>query len=310
MSNANDFVIENGVLIQYTGPGGDVVIPDGITAIGERAFFMREKVESVWIPEGVETIEGDTVGRNISGAFSYCINLKKVVLPESLRRIGCNAFAVCKKLEEINIPQSVTKIGANCFLDCKALTRCCIQNPDCEAELHVFSGSGVEELTVPVKTGFFLRSCGNLKTLTFTTGLNPEWVERISDSFSMQHPAAFIAVDKDCQNIERVYAPYCDIGRLENLKTPAALGFAHLVAQGTVFGAEIEGQYEAYIKKQRKKLYPLAVKEPDLLAYMISRKIIPANQIEECLALALAEGNTESVAALLDYQQSVLRKKR
>ena len=30
MSDINDFVIENGVLKEYTGPGGDVVIPDGV----------------------------------------------------------------------------------------------------------------------------------------------------------------------------------------------------------------------------------------------------------------------------------------
>ena len=38
MSNANDFVIENGVLKKYVGPGGDVVVPKGVTVIGEEAF--------------------------------------------------------------------------------------------------------------------------------------------------------------------------------------------------------------------------------------------------------------------------------
>ena len=37
MSNS-DFVIENGVLKEYTGKGGDVVIPDGVTSIGLDAF--------------------------------------------------------------------------------------------------------------------------------------------------------------------------------------------------------------------------------------------------------------------------------
>ena len=34
MSSANGFVIETGVLRRYTGPGGDVVIPEGVTSIG------------------------------------------------------------------------------------------------------------------------------------------------------------------------------------------------------------------------------------------------------------------------------------
>ena len=38
MSNPSDFVIENGVLTKYVGPGGDVAVPEGVTEIGENAF--------------------------------------------------------------------------------------------------------------------------------------------------------------------------------------------------------------------------------------------------------------------------------
>ena len=34
-----DFIIENDVLIEYTGEGGEVVIPNGVTSIGSGAFF-------------------------------------------------------------------------------------------------------------------------------------------------------------------------------------------------------------------------------------------------------------------------------
>lgn len=34
MNGNQDFVIENGVLKKYTGPGGEVVIPEGVTEIG------------------------------------------------------------------------------------------------------------------------------------------------------------------------------------------------------------------------------------------------------------------------------------
>ena len=42
MSNASDFVIENGVLKKYKGPGGNVVIPEGVTSI-ERGVFMHHR---------------------------------------------------------------------------------------------------------------------------------------------------------------------------------------------------------------------------------------------------------------------------
>ena len=38
MGSNSDFVIENGVLTKYTGPGGEVAIPAGVTRIEDGAF--------------------------------------------------------------------------------------------------------------------------------------------------------------------------------------------------------------------------------------------------------------------------------
>ncbi len=50
MSDPKDFVIRKGVLTKYKGPGGDVVIPEGVTSINERAFNRCENLKSVMIP--------------------------------------------------------------------------------------------------------------------------------------------------------------------------------------------------------------------------------------------------------------------
>lgn len=34
MSNASEFIIENGFLTKYVGPGGDVVVQEGVSEIG------------------------------------------------------------------------------------------------------------------------------------------------------------------------------------------------------------------------------------------------------------------------------------
>lgn len=60
MSNANDFTVENGVLTKYTGPGGVVIIPAGITAIGNTAFLDCTNLTGVTIPAGVTYIGVDT----------------------------------------------------------------------------------------------------------------------------------------------------------------------------------------------------------------------------------------------------------
>ena len=45
----SDFRIENGVLMEYTGPGGHVVIPDSVTSIGDSAFKNCNSLTSITI---------------------------------------------------------------------------------------------------------------------------------------------------------------------------------------------------------------------------------------------------------------------
>ena len=86
MSNANDFVIENNILVKYTGTDEDVIIPEGVTQIGDYAFRRNETVKSVIIPDGVESI-----GRV---AFYECKSLKKITIPNSVKIIGEYEYAV------------------------------------------------------------------------------------------------------------------------------------------------------------------------------------------------------------------------
>ena len=55
MSNPNDFVIENDVLIKYNGPGGDVVVPEGVNEIGENAFIDLTEAR-IHLPVSVQRI--------------------------------------------------------------------------------------------------------------------------------------------------------------------------------------------------------------------------------------------------------------
>ena len=62
MSNASDFIIENGVLKKYVGPGGTVVIPEGVTTIKENALWIVGKPrDGIIIPESVVTLEKDAL---------------------------------------------------------------------------------------------------------------------------------------------------------------------------------------------------------------------------------------------------------
>lgn len=106
--DANDFQVnEQGVLEHYWGADAEVVIPDGITAIGDYAFMEYENITSVVIPDSVTSI-----GFN---AFWCCTSLKSVNIPDSVTSIGVNAFYGCRSLTSITIPDSVTNIETNAF---------------------------------------------------------------------------------------------------------------------------------------------------------------------------------------------------
>ena len=93
MRSTNDFEIENGILKKYTGPGGDVEIPDSVTAIGDRAFGRCNSLTSIEIPDSVTAI-GDR-------AFEYCRSLTSIVIPNSVTAIGNGAFSGCSSLTSI-----------------------------------------------------------------------------------------------------------------------------------------------------------------------------------------------------------------
>ena len=92
MDERQEFEIEAGVLTRYSGPGGEVAVPEGVEAIQH-------------------------------SVFDACAGLTGVTLPESLRTIGFHAFMECPKLTEITIPQNVCKIGPWAFFSCKGLRK-------------------------------------------------------------------------------------------------------------------------------------------------------------------------------------------
>ena len=108
-----DFQIENGVLVKYTGAGGEVIIPDTVTSIGDYAFSHCKELTSVIIPE--------TVTRIGNAAFYYCTNLTNIVLPDNITELGKFAFGMCYGLSNITIPKGVTTVHNWTFACCENL---------------------------------------------------------------------------------------------------------------------------------------------------------------------------------------------
>ena len=112
MRKQGDFLIDNGVLIEYTGTDSEVAVPEGIKELGFEAFY-RKNVVSVRLPKGLRRI-----GRL---AFNKCEKLNSVFFPESLEEIGASAFEECAALSSITQPGLETVIGPHAFRGCDAL---------------------------------------------------------------------------------------------------------------------------------------------------------------------------------------------
>ena len=91
-----------------------IYISDGITTIGNNAFFDLSNAKSLYIPEGISSIG--------EGAFENCSELKEINPPNSLNTIGNGAFRKCSKIKKISIPAAVTNIGNSSFAGCDKLT--------------------------------------------------------------------------------------------------------------------------------------------------------------------------------------------
>ena len=90
------------------------VIEDGVTSIGDRAFWECNSLESVNIPDSVTSIG--------NSAFAYCVSLESVTIGNSVTSIDKNAFSACRKLASVIIPASLTSLAYGVFAYCSSLT--------------------------------------------------------------------------------------------------------------------------------------------------------------------------------------------
>ena len=122
---SNDFTIENGEITAYTGAGGSVTIPDGVTSIKTEAFFDKH-ITSLALPDSLTSIGDKAFDKNKITKISGGENLKtvgdaafrgnqlKIVNLANIETIGNNSFEN-NQLETITLPATLKTVGANAF---------------------------------------------------------------------------------------------------------------------------------------------------------------------------------------------------
>ena len=167
----------------------NLVIPAGVTRIGERAFQGCSGLMSVSLPDsvtsigadafsecsdnlfdtnsipGVVLVDGWAVGytSSLSGeldltgvrgignsAFRECYGLTSVTLPDGMANIGASAFYDCRNLMSVQFPDGLETIGESAFRMCRSLASITI--PDsvtCIADGAFASCSELTSIMVP-----------------------------------------------------------------------------------------------------------------------------------------------------------------
>ena len=151
-----------------------VVLPQGLTTVGARAFSGCSKLTSASIPAGVTRIG--------TSAFADCTALASVTMPAGMTEIGDLAFFACG-MTGITLPTGLEKIGDAAFAACKKLTR--LEIPAGVARIGDMTFSlcdSLADITLTehlntVGTGAFTY-CQNLQSITLPAGV--EVVEELA----------------------------------------------------------------------------------------------------------------------------------
>ena len=222
----------------FAGQIETVTIEDGITTIGELAFYWCDKLTSITIPSTVNTI-----GTN---AFFCCKSLETLTIPGTVTSLGNSAFyssglksidigdgvtellgftfAFCSELESITFGKGLKSIASSVFHDCQKLKNV---NFAADGQLTsigscAFYRTGLESITLPnsltTMEERIFEDCQSLEEVTFGTGITHIAFYSFTACTNLKRltiPAGVVSMGAffDNRNVEDVYC-YADPSQL------------------------------------------------------------------------------------------------
>lgn len=145
-----------------------IVVENGITGIGDFAFYLFNNLTSVSLPDGLERI----------GRFSFAYNplLTNVDLPSSVTTICDFAFSKCPCITSVTLSKNIKDVRHCAFADCDGITTVNLEQgltfvgdgafAGCDSLATVALPSSIEV----IEKGAFT-ACKSLKPLTFGNSL-------------------------------------------------------------------------------------------------------------------------------------------
>ena len=239
----------------------EITIPEGVTTIGDYAFYECEKLQTVNISSTVTRIGKYAFAANTSSnpvselvsvtfannsnlttiddyAFSACINLSNITIPNSVTSIGASAFADCYNITAFTIPNSVTTIGDYAFCNYSysdnGLTSVTIPAIVTSIGNYAFLGCPLTSITVNSNNSSYMSDNGVLFTKDATTLIT---YPRAKTSTSYTVPTSVTTISNSafsiCNNLTQVVIPrteavsigsnFYNCNNLQKIYVPAAL---------------------------------------------------------------------------------------
>lgn len=190
LTGTGSMELKNGQSPWYDSRGQilSVSIADGITSIGNYAFYECASLKSVTLPDSVETIGRDAfnkcemleevilgagltdIGEN---AFYWCINLGSITVGPNIKTIGKKAF-YANNIVNVQFEDGLEEIGESAFERCEKLAS--VSLPDSVSSIgpRAFASTKLKEFTVPAGTTVIghavLDECSSLSSIQVGAG--------------------------------------------------------------------------------------------------------------------------------------------
>ena len=163
-----DYPIGKAPWFEFNDQIDTLVLKEGVTRIGDYAFYNCTELTSVEIPEGVTYI-GES-------AFACCQSLESVTIPGSVTEIGEGAFESCDSMMVLELASGLKCVGAFAFSECVALRELVLPNTVERIERSAFAGTmALHELVIPGNVQEIgdnaFNGCIQLSSLTLSEGI-------------------------------------------------------------------------------------------------------------------------------------------
>lgn len=168
----------------YNSKVKTVIIPEGYTNVGERAFY----------------------GFNSSVTMDF-----NIILPNTLREIDTEAFLEVKKLKDITLPEGLVTIGKRAFKDCISLTN--PKFPSTLKEILSEAYSGIDNIK-NIKFNEGIEFIGNSAFLCTSAVENCQKTIIFPSSLKYMGPGAFYGRRFEDVYFNSMTAPLCPIGKI------------------------------------------------------------------------------------------------